>query len=77
MTAFSRQQSKLDAIKIKIYRAKLQAGHNQSYKDKHVAEARDASKGQYTLLIKRITEETQLKQLRNETFKRKLHDVSE
>ncbi len=73
--AFSREKSKQRAIEIKIRRAKQMAKSNPSYKLKHVAEARDADKGQYTLLVKRITEETKEKQLRNEKFRSKLHGL--
>ncbi len=73
MTAFNRENSKKRAIEIKIRRAKVMVRKNPTYKLKHVAEARDAATGKYTLLIKRVTEETQEKQVRNEKFRSKLH----
>ncbi len=72
MHAFNRALSKERAIKTKIRQAKQKARSNPTYKLKHVAEARDADKGQYTLLIKRITDETKEAQLRNEKFRMKL-----
>ncbi len=74
MTAFSRERSKQRAIEIKVRRAKQMIKSNPSYKLKHVAEARDGALGKYTLLTKRITEETQEKQIRNEKFRSKLHE---
>lgn len=75
MTAFNSQKSINDAVGIKIRRAKTQAkqGHTDM-KLKHPDWCRDASKGDYTMLAKKITEETQKAQMRTETFTRKLHE---
>ncbi len=70
---FSRAQSKLRAIEIKQRQAKAKIRTNSDYKLQHPGEARDAATGKYTLLLKRVKEETEKKQLRNETFQRKLH----
>ncbi len=71
--AFSRNQSKLNAIKTKQRRAHVMLRTNPSYKLKHVAEARDADKGLYTLVDKRIKEETEKAQERTQKFRSKLH----
>lgn len=77
MTAFSRAQSKIDAIAIKQRRARTQA--KQGHKDtltKHPDWGRDASlpTPTFTLLNKQIKEKTEKAQLRVETFERKLHE---
>ncbi len=74
---FSRVQALLDAVTIKVRRAKIQARlSDKDFKAKHPDWCRDAAKGDYTLLIKKITEDTQKKQVRNATFTLKLHEVS-
>ncbi len=75
MPAFNRADSLTDAIAIKVRRAKTQAkqGHTDM-KLKHAGWCRDATKGEYAVLIKEVTEEAQKVQKRNETFTRKLHE---
>ncbi len=75
MTAFNRQDSIKEAIAIKQRRAKIQAkqGH-PDMKLNHAGEVRDAQKGDYTLLLKRVKEACEKKQNRNATFVRKLHE---
>ncbi len=77
MPAFSRQEDIKRAIAIKIRRAKTQAkqGHSDM-KLKHPDWCRDATKGDYTMLIKKVTEDCQKLQIRNETFEGKLHEKS-
>lgn len=74
--AFSRKETKLKALEIKIRRAKNQARSQKPYhKLKHADECRDANRNNYTMLIKRITKECQDNQLRHEKFTEKLHHV--
>ncbi len=44
-------------------------------KIQHPGWCKDANQGNYTMLIKQITEEVQKKQVRNETFQKKLHEA--
>ncbi len=74
MIPFSRHQSKINAIKKKQRIAHQKLKTNPSYRIKHVAEARDADKNMYTLVDKRIKEETEKAQDRTEKFRSKLHD---
>ncbi len=72
--AFSREATKQEAILIKIEYRKTQArAQHPDMKTKHPDWCRDASKGNYTMLVKLTTEEVEKKQKRNETFQRKLH----
>ncbi len=74
MVAFSRQESKERAIKIKQADARLQAkqGH-PDMKLKHPDWCRDANVGNYTVMDKEIRKECIKKQDRNEKFRSKLH----
>ncbi len=73
---FSWKQQKLDAIKIKQRRARVQskAGH-PDMKILHPGWVRDAQlkDSNYALINKSVKEEVEKKQLRNELFTRKLH----
>ncbi len=74
MDAFSRQESKRDAILIKQYRAKIKArqGHPEM-KLKHPDWCRDAVKGDYTVMNRKIKEDCIKAQERTEKFRSKLH----
>ena len=73
---FSRAQSKIDALNIKLRRARLQAkAGTPDMKLKHNDWVIDAQKNNYVVLDKKIKEEVLKKQLRNETFTRKLHEI--
>ncbi len=74
---FSWAQAKSDAVEIKQRRARTQckAGHSDM-RLKHpdwVRDARAASPN-YTLINKKIKEECEKAQIRQETFTRKLHE---
>jgi len=74
MVAFSRQDTKTLAIQVKIRRAKTQArGQHPDMKLKHPDWCRDANDGKYTIMIKKITEDTVKEQLKVEKFRSKLH----
>ncbi len=77
MTAFSRILTKQKAIDTKIRRAHTMAKSrcNTDFNDKHAGECRDAQQNNFKVLDKRVKEETEKKQLRNETFRSKLHLV--
>ncbi len=73
--AFPRQKTKQDAIDCKVRRAKTQARNQQKdIKTKHPDWCRDANKGDYTMLTKKITEDCQKEQMKNEKFRTKLHE---
>ncbi len=73
---FSRAQSLQDALDVKLRRAKIMAKNqaNPTFNIEHAGDLKEWSTvHKHTALIKRITEQVQKKQLRNETFTRKLH----
>ncbi len=78
MVAFSRQETKTLAIQIKQRRArhKCKAGH-PDMKLKHPDWVRDAQaeNPNYTLINKKIKEECEKQQVRNEKFRSKLHGI--
>ncbi len=76
MTAFNRQETKEKAIQVKIRRAIIQSkcGH-PDIKLKHPDWIRDAVKQNYTMIKKTITENTAKKQIRNEKYRSKLHEI--
>ncbi len=77
MVGFSREQSKLNAIKIKQNYARTQAKlGGADMKMNHPAWVRDAQaqNPSYTLLNKEVKEACEKKQKRQETFTRKLHE---
>ncbi len=72
--AFSWKQAKIDAINMKVRRAKTQA-HNQhpDFKRVHPSEAREASEGKYTLLTQRVIKE--VKEFQDKAIARRLKTV--
>ncbi len=71
---FSRQESKLQAILIKQRVARTKAkGQHPDMKLKHPDWCRDANKGDYTMLNKKIKEDCEKEQIRVEKFRSKLH----
>ncbi len=74
MVAFNRLDSKLRAIQIKQRRARIQAkiGHSDM-KLKHPDWCRDAAAGKYIVMDKKIREDAEKIQIRNERFRSKLH----
>lgn len=66
---FSRKQATIDALAIKLRRAKFMASHPvdnsgtvNDYSIRYPSDVRNAEKGNFTELIKRVTEETLRKQ---------------
>ncbi len=79
MPAFSRAESKKQAILIKQRRARTQAkGGLPDFKAKHPGWVRDAQaqNPSYTLLNKEVKEKCEKKQAQNEQFRSKLHAIN-